>query len=150
MVRKLADNLFLLASPLGYDGGMGELTDVFVELLSNNRGPGYGVKVIDAAKDLSRVDVEIVFVAGRTYCCAEPGCHLPRDSKRLMKLAAVRSISIPERAMIKWHFRIEAGARLECHHALGMPLESRAYQFDVVGLPPKDVDSATDKLAENP
>jgi hypothetical protein len=117
---------------------MRELTDVFVELLRNDRAPEYGVKVTDAAEDLSHLDVEIVFLAGKTYCCAEPMCHLPRDSKRLMKLAAIRSISIPEDSTIKWHFRIEAGARLECLQALGLPLESKAYQFDVVGLPPKD------------
>jgi hypothetical protein len=117
---------------------MEELTDGFVELLSKNRGPGYGIKVIDAAADLSRIDVEIVFVAGRTYCCAEPGCHLPRDSKRLVELAAIRSIPIPELAAITWHFRIEAGARLECLNTLGLPLESPAYEFDAVRVPPKD------------
>lgn len=110
---------------------MGGLTDVFVELLGSNRGPGYGIKVTDAANDLSRIEVEVVFVAGRTYCCAEPGCHLPRESKRLTELAALRSISIPEHVTIRWHFRIEAGTRLECRRALGLPLESEAYEFEI-------------------
>jgi hypothetical protein len=114
---------------------MHALTDVFLQLLSGNRNPGYGIKVVDAAADLSRIDVEIVFLAGRTYCCFESGCQLPRDSKRLVELAAVKSITIPEQVTVNWHFRIEDGAKHDCS---GWMLASSAYEYDVVGMPPRE------------
>ena len=59
-----------------------ELETLFRDLLASNRGPGYGVSVLGATPDLSVIDVSLRFIAGRTYCCAEPGCHLPPDSGR--------------------------------------------------------------------
>jgi hypothetical protein len=109
-----------------------ELDNLFRDLLASNRGPGYGVSVIGAAHDLSVIDVDLRFIAGRTYCCAEPGCHLPLDkeARRLRSLAAERAIRLPEAMTIRWHCHVEEGAKLECHKSLGLPAESKAYDFE--------------------
>jgi hypothetical protein len=110
-----------------------ELDNLFRDLLASNRGPGYGVSVISAAGDLSAIDVDLRFIAGRTYCCAEPGCHMPIDNQqgRLRCLAAERDIRLPDVMTVRWHCHVEAGAKLECYKALGLPLESEAYDFEV-------------------
>lgn len=110
-----------------------ELDKLFRDLLASNRGPGYGVSVIAAAADLSLIDVDLRFMAGRTYCCAEPGCHLPsdKDQHRLRRLAAERGIRLPEAVTVRWYCHVEEGVKLECHKPLGLPAESNAYDFQV-------------------
>ena len=111
-----------------------ELDNLFRDLLASNRGPGYGASVTGAAPDLSMIDVDLRFIAGRTYCCAEPGCHVPFDKAqhRLHRLAAERGIRLPEAVTVRWHCHVEEGAKLECHKPLGLPAESKAYDFVVV------------------
>jgi hypothetical protein len=106
-----------------------DVYSLFRDLLSTNRGPGYGISILRVGPDLSSIDVGLRFIAGRTYCCGEPGCHLPRDTERLIQLAAVRSISLPESVVVHWHCFVEEGARFECMKSLGLPLESKAYSF---------------------
>ena len=91
------------------------------------------MSVLGATPDLSVIDVDLRFVAGRTYCCAEPGCHVPFDSGqlRLRRLAAERGISFPESVTIRWHCHVKRGAKLECMKQLGLPVESKAYDFEV-------------------
>lgn len=110
-----------------------ELDNLFHDLLASNRGPGYGVYVIGAASDLSVIDVDLRFIAGRTYCCAEPGCHVPCDKaqQRLRRLAAERAIRLPDALTVRWHCHVEEGAKLECLKPLGLPAESEAYDFEV-------------------
>jgi hypothetical protein len=110
-----------------------ELDNLFRDLLASNRGAGYGVSVMDAVPDLSVTDVELRFVAGRTYCCAEPGCHVPFDQaqQRLHRLAAERALRLPDALTVRWHCQVEEGAKLECHKSLGVPPESEAYDFVV-------------------
>lgn len=111
-----------------------ELESLFRDLLSSNRGLRYGVSVLGATPDLSVIDVELCFLAGRTYCCAEPGCHLPSDSgqERLRRLAAEGAVALPELVTVHWHCHVERGARLACLTKLGLPAESEAYDFEVV------------------
>lgn len=110
-----------------------ELDNLFRDLLASNRGPGYGVAVIGAAPDLSVIDVDLRFIAGRTYCCAEPGCHVPfdKEQQRLRRLAAERAIELPDALTVRWHCHVEEGAKLECHRHLASPAESKAYDFEV-------------------
>ena len=110
-----------------------ELDNLFRDLLATNGGPGYGVSFLGASTDLSIIDVELHFVAGRTYCCAEPGCHLPRDTGQqlLRRLAAERAIALPESVTVRWHCHVERGAKFECMTKLGLPAESEAYDFEV-------------------
>ena len=110
-----------------------ELDNLFRDLLASNRGPGYDVSVVGAAPDLSVIDVDLRFLAGRTYCCAEPGCHVPFDKaqQRLHRLAAECAIRLPEALTVRWHCHVEEGAKLECHKPLGLPMESKAYDFEV-------------------
>lgn len=114
-----------------------ELDQLFRDLLASNRGPGYGVTVLGAASDLSLIDVDLRFLAGRSYCCAEPGCHLPRDNTKLLRLAAERSIPVPESVRVRWHCHVEHGTGLECRKRFGLPAVSEAYKFDWTcgGLP---------------
>jgi hypothetical protein len=113
-----------------------ELDNLFRDLLASNRHrpqgdavdcdrPVYVVSVIGAAPDLSVIDVDLRFIAGRTYCCAEPGCHVPFDKEqhRLRRLAAERAIQLPQAMTVRWHCHVEEGAKLECLKALGLPLE---------------------------
>jgi hypothetical protein len=110
-----------------------ELDNLFRDLLSSNHGPGYGVSVLGASPDLSVIDVDLRFIAGRTYCCAEPGCHLPYDTgqRRLRRLAAERAIALPESVTVRWHCHVERGAKLECMIKLELPPESEAYDFEI-------------------
>jgi hypothetical protein len=108
-----------------------ELDSLFRDLLAANRGPGYGVSLIGAAPDLSVIDVDLRFIAGQTYCCAEPGCHLPfdKEQRRVRQLAAERAIQLPEALTVRWHCHVEEGAKLECHKSFRLPVESKAYDF---------------------
>lgn len=106
-----------------------EIDDLFREFFSTNRGPGYGVSVTSAAPDRSTIEVEFRFLASRSYCCAEPGCHLPRDCERLIRLAAERSIHLPEGVAVRWHCIVEEGASLRCRRA---PVVAKAYEYDMV------------------
>jgi hypothetical protein len=112
-----------------------ELDRIVRDLLASNRGPGYDVSVVAVTPDHAVIDVNLCFVTGRTYCCDEPGCHIPRRCERLLKLAAEPSISLPDHVVVRWHCRVEQGTRLECHKAFGLPLESDAYEFEAVSGP---------------
>ena len=106
-----------------------ELDSLFHELLASNRGPGYGISVLAAAPDLSVIEVDLRFIAGRSYCCAEPGCHVGLDNRKLLRLATERSVPLPESVTIRWHCHVEEGARLEVLKSFGLPAESKAYDF---------------------
>ena len=110
-----------------------QLDSLFRDLLAANRSPGYGVDVTGAAPDLSVIEVDLRFIAGRTYCCAEPGCHVPIDKaqRRLRKMAAERAILFPEAVTVRWHCRVEEGVKLECLRSAGVPAESEEYDFEV-------------------
>ncbi len=107
-----------------------EHESLFHDLLANNRGPGYGISVVAAAPDLSSFEVDLRFLAGRTYCCGEPGCHLPRNTKWLVQLAAAKSLSLPSSTVVHWHCIVEEGAQFECMKSLGLPLASKTYSFE--------------------
>ncbi len=91
------------------------------------------IKALDTrlrfATHLSEILVDLRFAQGRTYCCAEPSCHLPASHRKLIQLAAERSITIPETVIVHWHCHVEAGAKLESLAKLGLPLESQAYDI---------------------
>jgi hypothetical protein len=112
-----------------------ELEQLFRDLLASNRGPGYGISVNGAADDLSRIDVTITFISGRKYCCAEQGCHLPRNTKRVVQMAVQRSLSVPDNLVIHCHCCVEEGAKMESGAPPGMSRESEAYKFDYVTGP---------------
>jgi hypothetical protein len=100
------------------------------ELLASNRGPDYGVSVIGAAGDLSTIDVELRFLAERTYCCPEPGCHLPQNNEQLVRLSAASSIQLPDSVVVRWQCRVEPGARFNCMRELGLPTQGEGYAFE--------------------
>jgi hypothetical protein len=93
------------------------------ERLAHNNSPGYGITVVDISPDARNIDIDLRFLSGRTYCCAEPGCHLPNDLARLPALADFT---------IRWHCIVERGARLKCNEVLRLPLEDDGYQYDYV------------------
>lgn len=109
-----------------------ELENLLRELLATNCGPGYGISVLSAAADLSVIDVELRFIAGRTYCCAEPGCHLPRSNSMLVSLAAERGLRLPDSVAVRWHCHVDRGALLQSMKSLGLPIESEAYEFEAI------------------
>jgi hypothetical protein len=100
-----------------------EIEATIREVLSANNSPGYGITVADVSTDPPTIDVDIHFLSGCTYCCAEPGCHLPHDLSLLPALSGFT---------IHWHFRVEQGARLKSNAPLGLPLESAGYEFEFV------------------
>ena len=79
------------------------------------------------------MDVTVTFLAGRRYCCAEPGCHLPWEAASVVNFAAGMGITLPPRLTIGWHVVVEKGALLECLRSrAGGSLESDAYEYDHV------------------
>jgi hypothetical protein len=102
------------------------------DFLSRNRSPGYRVTVTHVEPDGSAADVALVFESGKTYCCAEPCCHVPSKLGKFIRFAAERSVPLPESFVIRWHCRVEQGAKLEVLQAIGRPIESDAYEFTVV------------------
>jgi hypothetical protein len=100
------------------------------EFLSRNHGPGYRVTVTRVEPDASAADVTLVFESGKTYCCAEPFCHVPPKLGEFIRFAAERSVPLPDSFVIRWHCRVEQGAKLEVLRAFGRPIESDAYEFD--------------------
>jgi hypothetical protein len=106
------------------------LDSLFRELLALDRGPGYGISVLSAAPDLSVIDVALRFIAGRSYCCVEPGCHLGFDNAELLRLAAAHSVSLPESVTVHWHCHVERGVRLGMMKSSGqLSVVSNSYDF---------------------
>ena len=93
------------------------------EALAANRGPGYEIAVTDVAANMSTVDVELRFLSGRIYCCAEPGCHIPRLE------TVFRSCEIPQGCQIRWHCKVEKGLALSAMRRLGCRLKAKAMTF---------------------
>ena len=98
-----------------------EIEALLNELLAANRSPGYGVAVRDVASDPPTIHVDFRYLSGHTYCCAEPGCHLPCDLSRLPRLSGFT---------IRWHCIVEQGAQLKCLAKLGLPLDSDGYEYE--------------------
>jgi len=98
-----------------------EIEALINELLAANRSPGYGITVRNVASDPPTIDVDLRFLSGRTYCCAEPGCHLPSDLSRLPLLVGFT---------IRWHCIVEDGAQLKCLEDLGLPLDGDGYDYE--------------------
>jgi hypothetical protein len=129
---------------------LSELGDLFQELLGPKRRLRFGVRVTGAAADLSVIDAEFRFLAGRSYCCTQPGCHLPWNCERLVRLAAERSIRLPDDVTVRWHCLVEEGARNLCLREFGRPIESKAHEFDFVSGGPSATIKAADRAAQKP
>jgi hypothetical protein len=103
---------------------MNDATEELIrDLVSANRFPGYEIAILRESLDPPAIEVRIRFLAGRTYCCAEPGCHLPLMSPKGGPL---------EHTTILWRCQVEKGARLESLAALGLPLETDGYEFEFI------------------
>lgn len=102
------------------------------EFLSRNHSPGYRVTVTHVESDGSAADVTLVFESGKTYCCAEPFCHVPSKLGEFIRFASERSVLLPESFVIRWHCRVEQGAKLEVLRAFGRPIECDAYEYDAM------------------
>jgi hypothetical protein len=76
------------------------------DLLSSNKGAGYGLTVTSLAADLQTINIEVRFLAGKTYCCHEFGCHFPQYSDALIRL----SPEFPPNLIVRWHYCVERGA----------------------------------------
>lgn len=99
-----------------------DVTFALVEYLSDNLGPDpdnpgqrrrpvYG---IEASLTAGVLDVAIAFLAGRTYCCFEPGCHLALHEgerwKALRRGLAAAGIAVPSRLELRLVGVVEEGA----------------------------------------
>ena len=127
-----------------------QLDKLFHEYFTSPRRPRYGISVTDAAPDLSTIHVELRFLKDHSYCCAQPDCHIPHKSDRLIRLAAEHSIHLPEGVAIHWHCIIEEGARLQCLSALGRSTECKSYEFDHVTGGPENSNKTSHSSPPNP
>lgn len=93
------------------------------DLMSANRSPGYEIAVLRVTANPPTIEVRLRFLAGKKYCCAEPGCHLPVMSPKGGPL---------EHTTILWRCQVEKGARLESLAALGLPLETEGYEYEFI------------------
>jgi len=109
-----------------------EVNNLVTEFLLRNRGPGYGVSVTHVADDLSQIDATVTFLSGRTYCCAEPFCHVPHDLSKFVRFAAERGVVLPAALRVHWHFVIEEGSLMECNKAVGASVASKRQEYDEV------------------
>lgn len=100
--------------------------------LSRNRGPGYGIAVDAVASDSSTIVATVSFVDGKSYCCAEPFCHLPRNLTKFTSFAAARGVTLPTPFKIHWHIVIEEGATFTVNASFGAPLASSHREYDIV------------------
>lgn len=85
-----------------------DLNALFHDCFARNREPGCSVAVIGAEADLSVIDIRVTFLAGRTYCCAEPGCHFSLPGLR--KVAAKHGMALPDRLRVRFYGFVEEGA----------------------------------------
>jgi hypothetical protein len=120
------------------------------DFLASNRGPGYRVSVSHLSSDLSRAQVTLTFIAGRTYCCAEPFCHLPQDASKFLAFAAERDFSLPRNLQLDWHCVVEEGTLLTSNEALGLPLVSPRLEYDVVSAIPSAAKKTTPPALQSP
>jgi hypothetical protein len=126
------------------------LDDLIQELFSGRRRPHYGISLVSIAPDLSMLQVEFRFLKGHIYCCAEPFCHLPIRCDKLLRLASERSISLPNNITVRWRCIVEEGARLECLRELGLPDESKGYEFVAVSRNPAVVSGPPERTTADP
>jgi hypothetical protein len=100
-----------------------DVTSVLSELLAHNRGldplnpdhrqpSNYGVT---ASLEDAVLHVVLTLRAGATYCCYEPGCHLPlHRGKRwdvLREALVAHGIDAPSRLTLRLTVVVEEGAR---------------------------------------
>lgn len=81
--------------------------------LHTPRAPRHTVFATDAEPDLSTLYVELRFLSGRSYCCLETDCHLPRRCDRLIRLAAEQAIHLPDNVTVRWHCVVEPHVYLQ-------------------------------------
>lgn len=81
--------------------------------------------------DLDEIDVELRFLSGKTYCCAEPGCHLPARSRawwqRLRQVLRAAKLNPPSLA-IRIRGTVKNGTLLEVF-GTKQPRASIAYEY---------------------
>lgn len=102
-----------------------QLQDLFDRLFAANRATVCSVVVTGAKPDLSEIDIRVTFLAGRAYCCAEPGCHFSLSALR--KIATEQGHELPGNLRVSFHGVVEEGAEL---HLSGGP--SCRYEYDEV------------------
>jgi hypothetical protein len=129
---------------------LSQLDDLFRELFASKSRLRYGISVTGAAPDLSTIDVDFRFLTGQSYCCIEPGCHLPWSCADLVRLAAERSGRLPDDVVVKWHCIVEEGARDQTLRAFGRSVESKAHEFDFVSGDPSARINAADGSGKPP
>jgi antitoxin component YwqK of YwqJK toxin-antitoxin module len=109
-----------------------ELEDFLLGYFSGQGRANYGISLINFAADLSSLDVELRFLSGETYCCAEPGCHFGTDLSRFIARAAESGIVFPDGLEMRGHFVVEQGVRLANESSPHVRTISKAYEYDHV------------------
>jgi alkylhydroperoxidase/carboxymuconolactone decarboxylase family protein YurZ len=106
-----------------------KIETVFREFFAAHRSH-YGIRITSAALDFSKIYVDFTLLAGHSYCCSEPGCHLPWNCKKLIAIALAHALPMPDEITVYWPGIVQAGAKLETLKGLGIPPESNANEWD--------------------
>lgn len=90
------------------------------------------VRVLDVSDSGHRVQIELRFLSGERYCCAEPGCFLGTYDPAWWNGVRVRLKQVSDRDPPPMSLAIvgvvEEGAEFESHRGL-LPLASPAYAY---------------------
>lgn len=118
------------------------LTRAFIDHLARNRtdfgGGGrddYWVRLENIAPDVSELDLVVIFRAGATYCCSEPGCHFDfrsetawADLRGDLDAHGLREVPLPTIRTLR--VVVEAGALFDPGGLRQPPLISRGYTYE--------------------
>ena len=92
------------------------------------------VRVLAVNTSGTRLEVELRFQAGQSYCCAEAGCHLPTSSRdwweRLRADVLAATGRNPPPLVLKVRGVVEEGATFCLHRSIGLAEASTGYTYD--------------------
>jgi len=110
--------------------GARQLEAVFRDYFVVNRGaPCYGITAAYAIGDPSTINLRVTFMAGKTNCCVEPGCHFGRDWTRLRMLADQHGLTLPKPLTIRFHGIVEPDVKLTSLGKQGDGGTSEGYEY---------------------
>lgn len=91
------------------------------------------IRLLSVNDSGNRFEIELRFESSKTYCCAEPGCHLATYQSNWWRLIRQPLEETADRNLSPMTLKIwgvvEDGARLLSSAALGLPTLTREYSY---------------------
>ena len=107
------------------------LNNYFSSSKSNNKDrPDYYVKALTISNDKTTIFAEFAFKAEETYCCSELTCHFGPDWEKIRNKAKESDVVLARPLSIEFKVSVEKDARFEVYKSIGLPLESKGYEYN--------------------